>query len=319
MTALTRFTLILILMLAVAPGAFAQETQSANPSTAAATETTAPATTPAPEKSAVTAEPAVASDENTTEGGVPTSYEIRSRFGSLIRNHPPEVASVLAIDPTLLTNEQYMAGYPAINEFVTAHPEIHRNPRFYLSEFQEQRGPQRSGVSEVLEGLTIFSTIGLVVLALAWMVRTIIEQKRWSRLSKTQTEVHNKILDRFGTSEEVLAYVKSPAGSKFLESAPIAVRAAQPVQPPVNAPMNRIMWSIQLGAGVAVGAAGMLLLSLRFAGETGEGVFAMGAIAFCVGAGFIASALVSLAFSRRLGLWNGKDAPEQLDDPGIVR
>ena len=45
-------------------------------------------------------------------------------------------------------------------------------------------------------------TIGVVMLAIAsgpviWLIKTLIEHRRWSRLSKIQTEVHNKLLDRF--------------------------------------------------------------------------------------------------------------------------
>ena len=45
--------------------------------------------------------------------------------------------------------------------------------------------------------------------------------RRWSRLSKIQTDVHNKLLDRFTSNEDLLAYIQTPVGRKFLESAPI--------------------------------------------------------------------------------------------------
>jgi hypothetical protein len=67
--------------------------------------------------------------------------------------------------------------------------------------------------------------------------------------------------------------------------------------------MARVLWSIQIGVVVAVASLGMLLVSFRLDGETAQGLFVLGAIGFCVGAGFIASAAVSLALSRRLGLW----------------
>jgi hypothetical protein len=136
-------------------------------------------------------------------------------------------------------------------------------------------------------------------------VRTIIEQKRWNRLSKTQAEVHNKILDRFGTTSELLEYVKTPAGTKFLESAPIPLHEEKV---PQNAPLARVLWSIQIGVVLAVGALGMLLVSFRFEKESAQGLFAMGMIGFCVGAGFIASAIVSIVLSRRLGLWKEETA-----------
>jgi hypothetical protein len=44
-------------------------------------------------------------------------------------------------------------------------------------------------------------------------------------LSKVQTEVHTKIVDRFTANDDLLAYIQSPAGSKFLESSPIHLDA----------------------------------------------------------------------------------------------
>ena len=45
------------------------------------------------------------------------------------------------------------------------------------------------------------------VVALAWLIRTLIEQRRWKQLSRTQSDVHNKILDRFNTTEQLLEYI----------------------------------------------------------------------------------------------------------------
>jgi small-conductance mechanosensitive channel len=175
----------------------------------------------------------------------------------------------------------------------------------------------------VFEALIIFATFLLVALALAWLLRTIIEQKRWSRLSRTQSEVHNKILDRFGTSEELLAYVRTPAGTRFLESAPIPLHAERPAQgAPQSAPLTRVLWSIQIGVVVAVGSLGMLLVSIPFDGEGARALFVLGAIGFCVGVGFVASAAVSLVLSRRLGLWEppgpGGTAPAAPVDSELV-
>jgi hypothetical protein len=65
---------------------------------------------------------------------------------------------------------------------------------------------------------------------------------------------------------------------------------------------------------------GMLLLSAVFEKDSSQGLFALGAIALCVGVGFIASAAVSLKLSRRLGLWeDGGPPPEAIDGTGPVR
>jgi hypothetical protein len=54
----------------------------------------------------------------------------------------------------------------------------------------------------------------------------------------------------------------------------------------------------------------MLLVSGRFDAQTARGFFAMGTIAACVGGGFILSAIVSIALTRRLG---AKPLPDEAE------
>jgi hypothetical protein len=278
--------LIPILFLVAAPALLAQTTSGATATTTAKVVTDTGAT-------ATTTITVVPNEESRSSG------ETRSQFNELLRQAPPEVATILALDPTLLSDETFLTRYPQLARYVAAHPEVRYNPRFYLSDFDGPRH-QRTPLDEVAETGGIICVFALVAFVLAWLVRTVIEQKRWNRLSRTQSEVHNKILDRFGNTEELLAYIRTPAGSKFLESAPIALHS-EPA--PQNAGATRAMWSIQIGVIVAAAAIGMLIVSGRVDKETAEGFFALGVIALCVGGGFIVSAAVSLLLSRRLGIW----------------
>ncbi|HEX6203903.1 MAG TPA: hypothetical protein VF100_12940 [Thermoanaerobaculia bacterium] len=292
---MTRIAISAILILAlslVAGPAAGQE-----PAVVADSPATAAAETPPAAEAAAAAEPG---------RSTPSSNETRSEFSRILRQHPPELGTILALDPTLLSNEAFLAGYPELASYVAANPEVRRNPRFYLAEFQERR--RQGALDEIAETLVIFAIFALIALALGWFVRTLIEQKRWSRLSRSQSEVHNKILDRFGSSEELLEYVKTPAGRSFLESAPIPLHAERPAAN-LSAPLSRVLWSIQIGVVVAVAALGMLLVSARFEEETAQGLFALGAIGVALGLGFVAAAAVSLLLSRRLGLWPAPSAP----------
>ena len=67
----------------------------------------------------------------------------------------------------------------------------------------------------------MFVIVLTVLGGLGWMVKTAIDYRRWGRLTKVQTEAHTKLLDRFTGNEELLAYVKSPAGSGSWSRAPI--------------------------------------------------------------------------------------------------
>jgi hypothetical protein len=277
----------ILFLLAAAPGLIAQ-----TPASSTVTATAKPATDGAATTTTATAAPAEESR---------SSNDTRNQFNEQLRHAPPEVATILALDPTLLSDDTFLARYPQLARYVAAHPEVRYNPRFYLSDFDGPRH-QRSPLDELIESASIFCVFTLVAFVLAWLVRTVIEQKRWNRLSRTQSEVHNKILDRFGNTEELLAYIRTPAGSKFLESAPIPLHS-EPQGAPQNAGVTRAMWSIQIGVIVAAAAIGMLIVSGRVDKESAEGFYALGVIALCVGGGFIVSAAVSLLLSRRLGIW----------------
>lgn len=317
MTFATRLTLILMMTmtLAFARGVSAQEAETTTTTTTTttaagaegsdagdpgATDTTAAATTEKP------------AEESSSE---PTSYQVRERFGNLLRQSPPSLARLLVLDPNLMRNQAFLDENPRLKSFLAEHPEVVRNPRFYLEEFDLRPIPRESAFEEMLEAMTILSAFALIAFALGWLVKTIIEQKRWNKLSRTQAEVHNKILDRFGTTAEVLEYVKTPAGTKFLESAPIPLYTDRK---PQNPPQSRVLWSIQIGVIIAAAALGLLLASTTFKDDSAQGLFAMGVIALSIGAGFIGSAMVSLSLSRRLGLLQPPPAGPG-DEPGLVR
>lgn len=298
MTLTTRTFFLLMLILAPAGALVAQEASTA----AAATKTvTAP------------------SSEETENPSTSRHLQVRDQFTRLLEQHPHELRMILKLDPALLSNDAFMSGYPEVQELVARHPEILKNPRFYLAEFSSP-AQDRSVLGDILEVLAAVGGIGLTVFALAWLIRTLIEQKRWKQLSRTQSEVHNKILDRFSTSEQLLDYIRTPAGGKFLESAPIPLYAERPASRRTSTLAARILWSVQLGVVIVVVGLGMLLLSAVFEKDSSQGLFALGTIALCVGVGFIASAAVSLKLSRRLGLWeDGGAPPEAVDGTGLVR
>ncbi len=297
MTSATRLILIATLLFSLGSALFAQET-----TTAAATTATSEVTTTAPNTDTIEA-----GDTVPKPAGPVLPMELRESFTALLRQHPYELSSILVLDPALMHNEEFMAGYPEVARFIAAHPEIPRNPRFYLASFRNEQ-QQQNGGGAILEPLMAFFGFALFAYGITWLIRTFIEQKRWTRLSRQQSEVHNKILDRFGTSTELLEYVRSEAGTKFLESAPIPLHAERQAQ---NTPMSRIIWTIQIGIVLVAGAIGMMLVGIRYDGDTAAAFFSFGAIGFCVGGGFIASAFVSMLLSKRLGLWQDSE-PEQV-------
>jgi hypothetical protein len=290
---------ILIFLLLFATRLAAQPAEKSTTTTATNT-TTASTATPA------TVAPAGPLDREKPR----TAEEVRSMLNEHLRRVPSDVPTVLALDPSLLATEKFIADYPELGAFVAAHPEIRRNPSYYFSEFRPVVR-ERSATNDIAEMIAVVSGFSIAGFVLVWLVRTWVDQIRWSRMARTQAEVHNKILDRFASGPELIEYVKSSAGTKFLESAPIPVHAEKTT---LSAPTNRVMWSIQLGIIVAAGGLGMLLVSFRLDPDAGRALFAIGAIAFCIGVGFMVSAAVSIMVSKRLGLWRGES-----DEPGGVR
>lgn len=298
---------VLVLALAASPGLAAQQ----EPLAAAADVPAQPAVEPP-----AAAEPAAVADD--TEPAL-NGYEVRDQLTRLLLDHPRELGAVLGLDPALLENAEFLAAYPELERFVAEHPEVRRNPHFYLGPFRDRERGQ-SGFEEAFEALAIFGVFALIALALGWFIRTVVEQRRWSRLAQTQSEVHNKILDRFDSREQLLAYVQSPAGAHFLQSAPIPVQAERRQE---RSPASRALWPVQAGVVLLAVAVGMLVLSGQFDEESAEGFFALGVVALSLGLGFLGSAAVSIWLSRRLGLWEGPvaagTAPDSFDDPDAVR
>ena len=233
------------------------------------------------------------------------SHETREAFHSMLRRYPTEVSRVLKLDPSLMTNQSYLANYPALASFLAQHPEIAHSPAFYLDNVYVGDEARAENSSErvwrsTMEGLSIFAVLALVTGVLTWLVRTLIEHRRWSRISKVQAEVHNKLMDRFTANEDLLAYIQTPAGKRFLESAPIALDGAPRA---VSAPVGRILWSVQVGLVLAAAGFGLEYVSGSIEKTVAQPLFAMGVLAISIGIGFVVSAIVSYVLSRRLGLW----------------
>lgn len=305
MSAAIRMILTLTLLLGISGALSAQETAT----TETATTTTATTTTAeAGDEVTSTDTTATATTATTTAPAEEVEYSVertRGEFREVLNRYSNQMSTLLALEPSLLSNEEFLQGHPDLAAFIAKHPEVAQHPNQFVDSPQSVRA--QSGSGEILESFLMLSIFVFIAAVLAWLVRTIIEQKRWSRLSTQQAEVHNKILDRFGNTEELLQYIKSPAGTKFLESAPIplhteSVAAAMTAK---GSPVARVMRSIQIGIIVAAAGFGMLLVSFRFDRGTAADLFAMGTIGLCIGGGFIASALVSLFMSRRLGVWQG--------------
>jgi hypothetical protein len=233
--------------------------------------------------------------------------QTRERLYELLQNYPPTVGRVLKLDPSLISNPNYLAPYPALAAFLAQHPEVAHNPDFFLERIRIDRSSfvddpkwrARQEFNNMLGSLAAFCAFLVVTGVVVWIIRLIVLQRRWNRMSKVQFDTHAKLLDRFTSNEDLLAYVQTPAGRRFLEAMPIPIQE-QPHA--IGAPLSRILWSVQAGVVLAAGGLGLLYVSSRFTDEPAQFFMVVGVITIALGVGFLISAFAAYAISRRLGL-----------------
>ena len=130
----------------------------------------------------------------------------------------------------------------------------------------------------------LMATFGSVV----WIIFATIRRYKTAKL---QAGVQTKLLEKFGSGQELLAYIQSDAGKRFTESLTMEQRT----------PYGRILGATQ--AGVILILLGLALLFLRGRVSGGdEGFLVSGTIILSLGVGFGLSAALSFFLSKSLGL-----------------
>lgn len=279
--------LVLVVGLAAVPAAWAQQPPVAPPAPAA----------PGP----------LLSDSERAAFDVRGAIGTRQELRMLLRQYPPALGEVLQRDPSLLDRADYLAPYPPLAAFLERHPEVRRSPSYYFGDFTfRESSPQQRAVN-VFETVLIASAllVGFCAFlgAVVWTIRTVVDQRRWQRQSRVQVEVHGKILDRLTSNEDLLAYAQTPAGSRFLESAPIELAGETR-----STPVWRILWSLQAGVVLVALGLGLFLAQSTLMEELRQGFRLLATVALSLGLGFAASAILAYVVSARMGLLPGKQA-----------
>jgi hypothetical protein len=270
----------------------------------AQTTPTRPATPPAPQRPQPPAAPAQTSPGMIVQEAR-DARETRDRLNEIFNQYPPSVREVLRIDPTLMYRPDYIANYPMLAAFLEQHPQIAHNPSFFVGErrFDEQSNNPRVEMVRAMNNAIEFAGVALIVMTITtgivFLVKTVVEHRRWQRAMKAQNDLNTKLIDRFASSEDLLAYIQSPQG-KALTEGPIMPQAAPRA---MGAPLSRIFWSMQSGIVLGALGAGLIVVSST-AGEPEVATFlnGVGIVVLMIGIGFAASAAVSYLLSHRLGL-----------------
>src|SRR5882757_3410978 len=267
-----------------------------------------------------------AANSRTAQINTPTSSptsdhdlaELREQLLILLRMSPT-LTEVIASDPSLLANQDYVTrNNPELEKFLQLHPEIVRNPEFYLfanlpsgpgrrSErlmrktwMDQVRDQQNNGASAEL-ARNVGPLVALLTFlgTLIWLIRILLENRRWTRIFTMQTNVHGKLIDRFGNNEELLSYMNTEAGRRFLEAAPIPI-GFEPDQR-VPAALSRVLIPLQIGVVLTLLGIGLLVLRHSLP-DISSALLVFGIVVFMPGIGFIISAGITWMLAARLGL-----------------
>jgi len=256
--------------------------------------------------------------------------EMQSELIHLLRLSPT-LTTVVSHDPSLLSNQDYVAkNNPQLASFLTAHPEVARNPEFYLfSHLKHEDGQpdealeravwpdvyrsqnQPSSLDRFWDGFIPLIAFAIALAAILWLARVFIENRRWNRIFKMQSDVHGRLIEKFTNNQELATYMETEAGRKFLEAAPIPVEFEQKQRVPSS--VARILTPLQ--AGIVMVLLGIGLLSLQGAGrDTQTPMRILGTLVLAPGIGFIISAGVSWFLAWRLG-WMPETAQSRSESP----
>jgi len=230
----------------------------------------------------------------------------------------PTLTTVVARDPSLLSNEDYVRrNNPQLAQFLANHPEVALNPDFYLFTHLNVEGrPDQALEREVWPELNEryhrpsfaeslldqggpFLIFVCILCALLWLTRMFVENRRWSRIFKLQTDVHGKLIERFGSNQELLTYMGTDAGKRFLEAAPIPIDF-EPQQRVPNA-VARVLTPLQIGIVLSLLGSGFLILRHAEA-DMRIPMMVLGTLFLMPGLGFILSAGITWLLAGRLGL-----------------
>lgn len=229
-----------------------------------------------------------------------SAYQIRVAFERVMSRYPTTLRELLRLDPVLMSDPAFMSNYPALADFIGQYPEVVHNPSFFV-------GRPNSSYNETAENVAIVTVLVSIVLAVGWLIKTFVDYRRWSRLSHVQAEAHAKLLDRFTASQDLLAYLETPAGRRFLESTPIQVAGASVP----GSPVNRILLSTQAGVVLAAGGVGLYVAIPRLADQAAaDPLFVVAVLAISLGIGFVVSAGTAFLLSQRLGAIEGRHQRE---------
>lgn len=131
---------------------------------------------------------------------------------------------------------------------------------------------------------------GIVVIF--WVVFSTI---RRLKVARTQAEVHSKLIEKIGSTQDFLTFLETESGKKLVASIGI--------EQPNRNPYNRILASVQAGVILVCVSIAFLIIGVNFP-DVAEGFKVVGALGLALGIGFLISAGISYRLSKNFGLFD---------------
>jgi hypothetical protein len=272
---------------------------------------------------------------------VPNDRDVATTQRELIKllRLSPTLTTVVSHDPSLLGYPDYVnRNNPQLGQFLAVHPEVVRNPEFYLFTHMDQQDgnrdealeravwpelvqPRREDTfldSDFAKGSLLLLGFACFLGMLVWLIRLFVRSRRWGRIFKLQSEIHGKLIDKLSSGQELAAYMNAEAGKRFLEGAPIPAELEPEHRVPGAA--GQLLFSLQIGIVLVLIGLGLFGIHL---GVTGKQEFrsmeipvmVLNYLAMMTGLGFILSAGVSWFLAKRLGLI--PEGVQASSEPGV--
>ena len=140
----------------------------------------------------------------------------------------------------------------------------------------------------------MLATMALIVLVgfIVWLVLT---NRRQRETVRAQTEMQTRLLEKFGSSQEMLQFLQSDAGKKFLQSATIEQ----------TKPYGRIIGGTTVGiVSATVGIAFLFVSEIPSDADAVLGLSLVGGLLLALGIGFLLSSTAAYLLSKKWGLFN---------------
>lgn len=139
------------------------------------------------------------------------------------------------------------------------------------------------------DAIMLFTVPGLF----AWIFWVIFSNIRRYKIARVQAESQTKLMEKFGSSQEFIAYMQTEAGKRFLESATIERTRSNP--------FGRILGAVQAGLILVTIGVGFLFLRNPVP-DAAQAFLVFGTLAVALGVGFLLSATASFVLSKSFGL-----------------